>query len=73
MRWDENFAAILREKGMNLEYSVAPDENGHWITNIEVTYQKEGFQRKVSLKTYIKEELDTSIHELFRGNVPLAT
>ena len=73
LRWEENFAAILRDKGLNLIYSVVPDENGHSVTRIEVEYMKDGMKRKQDLKQYIDMELKSSLHELIRGNVLLAT
>ena len=42
MRWKENFAAILRDQGLNLTYSVIPDERGHYDTKIVVEFQKDG-------------------------------
>ena len=45
MRWKENFAAILRDKGLNLTYSVIPDENGQYTTEIMVEFQKDGKSR----------------------------
>ena len=73
LRWDENFAAILRDKGLNLTYTVIPDKNGYCFTHIEVEYLKDGIKKKVDLKQYIDEELKISLHELIRGNVLLAT
>ena len=73
LRWDENFAAILRDKGLNLTYSVIPDKNGYCQTRIEVEYLKNGKLQRKELKQYIDEELKTFLHELIRGNVLLAT
>ena len=42
MRWKENFAAILRDQGLNLTYTVVADERGHCSTEIEVEFQKNG-------------------------------
>ena len=42
MRWNENFAAILRDQGLNLSYSVIQDEQGHYETKIMVEFQKDG-------------------------------
>ena len=42
MRWQENFAAILRDQGLNLTYKVIPDEEGEYTTNIEVEFEKGG-------------------------------
>ena len=73
LRWDENFAAILRDMGVNLIYSVLPDDNGYCYTKIEVEYVREGLKLRKDLKQYIEEEIKTSLHELIRGNVLLAT
>ena len=62
--WDENFAAILHEKGLNLVYSVIQDQNGHSNTKIEVEHIKNGIKTKVGLKQYIAEEMNISLHEL---------
>ena len=42
MRWQENFAAILRDQGLNLTYKVIPDDGGEYTTYIEVEFEKEG-------------------------------
>ena len=73
LRWDENFAAILRDKGLNLIYSVIPDDVGYPVTHIEVEYFKNNVKTKIGLKQYIEEEMDSSLHDLIRGNVLLAT
>jgi hypothetical protein len=38
----ENFAAVLRDQGFNLTYSVIPEEHGHYDTKIVVEFQKDG-------------------------------
>ena len=73
LRWEENFAAILRDMGLHLIYSVIPDENGYSYTRIEVEYVKEGEKLRKGLKQFIDEEIRISLHELIRGNVLLAT
>ena len=73
MRWEENFAAILRDQGLNIIYSVIKDEEGHHITKIEVKFHKDGKPVTKLLKKYLEEEAKTSLHELIRGNVLLAT
>merc|ERR1712030_26202 len=30
MRWDENFAAILLERGLEIKYELKQDEEGNW-------------------------------------------
>ena len=73
MRWQENFAAILRDQGLNLSYKVIPDEDGAFTTKIEVEYEKEGKQMKKDIHQYLEEEVQSSLHEMIRGNVLLAT
>ena len=73
MRWKENFAAILRDQGFNLSYTVSQDEQGHFDTKIMVEFQKDGILTKKDIKQYLTEEVDSSLHELIRGNVLLAT
>ena len=58
---------------MNISYSVIPDEQGYSFTKIEVIFKKKGIEQKMDLKQFIEEELNTSMHELIRGNVLLAT
>ena len=35
MRWDENFASILQEKGYRIRYNVVKDDEGNWDTVVE--------------------------------------
>jgi hypothetical protein len=64
MRWKENFAAILRDQGLNLSFSVIPDERGHYDTKIMVEFQKDGKLTKKDIKQYLTEEVDSSLHEI---------
>ena len=73
MRWKENFAAILRDQGLNLHYSVIQDQNGHYSTEIEEEFQREGKSIKKEIDQYLEEEANLSLHEIIRGNVLLAT
>ena len=68
MRWHENFAAILREKGYTVHYSIIP-EGDTFNTIIEVDTQN----GKKSLANFLKEDVDSSLHEFIRNNVLLAT
>jgi hypothetical protein len=70
MRWDENFAAILLERGLETKYSIGPDEEGNWDTVVEGRVK--GGKWKL-LKQFIKEDVEESLHELVRGNVLTAT
>ena len=66
MRWDENFGAILLERGLETKYKVVEDEEGNWDTVVEGRLK--GGEWKL-LKQFIKEDVDESLHELVRGNV----
>ena len=48
LRWDENFAAILRDKGLNLIYLVIPDDAGYPVTHIEVEYFKDNVKKRLA-------------------------
>ena len=70
MRWDENFAAILREKGYTVHYHLIPDgEDFKTTIEIEMGDKK---QRK-PLASFLEEDADDSLHEFIRNNVLLAT
>ena len=60
MRWKENFAAILRDKGLNIHYSVIQDNQGHYKTEIEVEFQKNGKTVIMEIQKYLEEEVDSS-------------
>ena len=51
---------------------VIQDESGHYTTKIEVEFQKGGKSLKKDIKTYLKEEVNSSLHEIIRGNVLMA-
>ena len=40
LRWDENFAAILRDKDCTLEYNITEDEEGFPFTVVRVNFIK---------------------------------
>ena len=73
LRWDENFAAILREKNVTLRYSIEENEEGHPTTTIYVDYIENGETNTKKIRDYIEEVLDESFHESIRGHVLLAT
>ena len=70
MRWDENFAAVLLERGFETKYDVIQDDEGNWDTIIEARV-KEGHWKPI--KQFIEEDIDESLHEIVRGNVLTAT
>ena len=71
MRWSENFAAILLERGCEISYKETyRDEDGNLNTDIQA--RKLGQDWK-PLKQFIEEDVEESLHELVRGNVLTAT
>ena len=70
MRWDENFAAILLERGLEIRYTLVPDEEGNWDTIVEG--KPNGGEWK-PIKQFIEDDVEESLHELIRGNVLTAT
>ena len=74
LRWDENFAAILKDKeGLILRYVIEEDDDGYPSTTIYVDYKKNDQMNTKKIREYIKDEVDESLHECIRGNVLLAT
>ena len=71
MRWDENFAAILLERGYEISYEkTSKDEDGYMKTEIQA--RKSG-QKWKPIKQFMEEDVEESLHELVRGNVLTAT
>ena len=74
LRWDENFAAILRQKeGITLQYCMEDDASGNPSTKIYVNFTKEGNATVKEMREYLQEEVNETLHEYIRGNVLLAT
>ena len=71
MRWNENFAAILLERGYEIDYTQTHIlEDGSSETNIRARVKGQEWK---PIKKFIEENLEESIHELVRGNVLTAT
>lgn len=71
MRWSENFAAILNERGYEINYEKTfIDEDGYMKTEIQA--RKAGQSWK-PIKQFIEDDVEESLHELVRGNVLMAT
>ena len=71
MRWDENFAAILLERGYEIDYTQTTKlDDGSLQINIRA--RNKGKEWK-PIKQFIEEDLEESLHELVRGNVLTAT
>ena len=73
LRWDENFAAILREKNWTIRYMIEENDEGQPKTVIHVDYKKDDKMYSKKLREFLKEDVDKSLHECIRGNVLLAT
>ena len=63
LRWPDNFAAILRDKGMQIKYKCDTID-GEWDYDIEV---RSCSGEWIQIEKYIKEEYHDSKHELVRG------
>ena len=64
-RWPENVAAILREQGIGLRCTLS--------SGVETEYEVWNNDKWVPLNLYISDEMDESVHNLFRNNVVTAT
>ena len=73
LRWDENFAAILREKQPNMRYIIEDNDEKNPTTTVYVDYEKNGKFQTKKIRDFIKEEVDESFHDCIRGHVLLAT
>ena len=74
MRWDENMTAILREKGLKIEYILQNktkdnEENEEEITIVHFN----GGKSCLPLDEYLQTQDGQSIHEILRNNVVTAT
>ena len=71
MRWNENFAAILLERGYEIDYTQTHTlEDGSSETNIRARARGQEWK---PIKQFMEENLEESLHELVRGNVLTAT
>ena len=71
MRWDENFASIVQEKGFDIKYEVIKDDEDNWDTIVEARRNGDPYYKPI--KKFIEEDVEESLHELIRGNVLSAT
>ena len=72
LRWDENFTAILRDKGYIIEYEVEQDQS-KGVYNIKPYVSCKENPVKKPLGNFLKEDADEKLHEYIRQNVMLAT
>ena len=63
MRWDENFSSLLKERNLKINYEVT--ELGVSKTTVCLP----GCEDEITLKEYLQEEQDQSLHELIRTNI----
>ena len=71
MRWTENFAAILLEKGYEIDFSESYKiTDGASDKHIRARTKGQNWK---PIHQFIDEDLDESLHELVRGNVLTAT
>jgi hypothetical protein len=69
MRWDENFAAIIREKNYAVTYTLKPDGE-NFVTKVTIK-MADGKDKR--LREFLAEDVDESLHEFIRNNVLVAT
>ena len=71
MRWNENFAAILLERGYEIAYEQTQKmEDGS--SNTIIKARSPGQEWK-PINNFIEENIEESLHELVRGNVLTAS
>ena len=71
MRWDEIFAAILLERGYEIDYTQK-SKMDDGSTEVNIRARAKGRDWK-PIRQFIEEDLEESLHELVRGNVLTAT
>ena len=55
LRWNENFAAILRNKEILVRHIIEEDNDGYPCTTVYVDYKKEGKLHSEQIKEYIEK------------------
>ena len=71
LRWDENFGAMLQDKGGDVKYSLIKDDEQNQDTVVEARKTKTDDCKPI--KKLIEEDINETIHELVRNNVLTAT
>ena len=69
IRWSENFSSLLEEMGWMINYEV--DREGREHVSVDVPEGRETVRKP--WKTFVKENVPESQHEMMRKNVLLAT
>ena len=67
-RYDENFSTFLVQNGYEMEYIYRPDSTAE--TRV---ISKDGRRINKDLKTFLREDVSDSLHEMIRTNVITAT
>ena len=57
LRWDKNFAAILKDKGLIVRYAIEEDDDGFPSTTIFVDYKKNDKYTPKESETILKMRL----------------
>ena len=66
MRWEENFGAILQDKGWDVKYTLSKDEEGNWDTIVEA--RKNNEENYKPIKLFIQEDVEETLNELVSHN-----
>ena len=69
-RWDENFSSLLRLLDVTVRYDYDTKDGMDQTT---IIYKEDKNKVKMSLKDYLDNKVNTSMHELIRTNVLNAT
>ena len=67
LRWDENIAAILKNRDFNIKYEVEDDQDGYPRTAIYVEHRYNGKMQTDPVKKFLNDHMDKSQHEYIRG------
>ena len=67
-RYDENFSSFLVDNGYVIEYSKKADQ-----TRETIVKSRNGREINKTLKQFLHEDVDESLHEMIRTNVLTAT
>ena len=74
MRWDENFTSILKEREYNIIWISNNDKADDCIdVEVKVEFVNGGKKQEKSLRNFLEENVDDSLHEFIRTNVFIAT
>ena len=63
-RWEIDLKSIFKEKGWDIKCTLKKDDEDNWDTIVKAIKSKEESYK--SIKQFIKEDVEESIHELIR-------